>query len=299
MKRTALPAAALAAALAPLAAALALALGLRLPPHAGGVGSVPLVPVYAPSPAGLARLFARYDYGWPPAGRIPALGVLRLPPGLAGLEPGARKRLFLQTVLPLVVAANDAIRAERKFARRAFAAGQAGTDTRAGRRLRRLARRYRVAAPLTASAGRAMLLRRCDTVPAGLVLAQAAKESGWGTSDFALAANNLFGIWTWDRDAGIAPGDAAAAAHRVRSYPDLLQSVRDYLYNLDVGHAYGAFRRRRAAARAHGRPPDVLALAATLERYSIRGPLYADRLSRLIAENGLDSLSRQHLAPEP
>ena len=48
------------------------------------------------------------------------------------------------------------------------------------------------------------LKNRMDIIPVSIALAQAAKESGWGTSRFALEGNAIFGQWTWDGQ-GIAP----------------------------------------------------------------------------------------------
>lgn len=286
--------AAAAAALLPLAAALALAWTATVlrPAEAGGR----LVPVEIGSAAALQHLFAKYDYDWPPDGPVPPLGLVHLPDDLGTLAPERKKRLFLRAVLPLVIATNDRIRDERRFILQALSDGAPA----ASRRLQRLAARYRVSGSLATPAARAQLLRRCDTVPAGLVLAQAAQESGWGTSAFAVTADNLFGVWTWDAESGLVPAERGAGArHLVRTYPDLAASVRDYLYNLNVGHAYAAFRKLRARERAAGHAPKPLALARTLHRYSQRRSEYVETLSSLMLENGLEQLPRLRLAASP
>ena len=53
------------------------------------------------------------------------------------------------------------------------------------------------------------LLMRIDTVPNSLVLAQAAIESGWGTSRFAKQGNNLFGHWCFKKGCGLIPNKRA------------------------------------------------------------------------------------------
>lgn len=283
-----------ASALLPLAAGLALAWAVTT---LGPVHGHRLLPVAIGSARGLERVFAAYRYRWPPAGAVPPLALVRLPRGLDTLAPERRKRLFLRALLPLVVAANDRIRAERRFLRRALDA-----DAPAAMRARRraLARKYRVQGVLADPAARARLLRRCDTVPPGLVLAQAAKESGWGTSGFALHGNNLFGVWTWDPRSGVVPsGRGADATHLVRTYSDLAASVRDYLYNLNVGHAYQAFRRLRARERAGAETLDPLALARTLHRYSQGRATYVARLITLIVQNGLEALPQLRLTATP
>src|SRR3546814_4692091 len=77
------------------------------------------------------------------------------------------------------------------------------------------------------------LLSRIDAVPPSLALAQAAQESGWGTSRFALRANALFGQRSWGETAvGLAPAEAERDDFKVRAFPDLMSAVRAYLHNL-------------------------------------------------------------------
>lgn len=284
----------LAAGVVPVAAAAALA-WFAVTGSAGTRSPYPtrLLPIDTTSANQLQALFSAFDYQWPPADEIPPLGLSHLPENLGALEPDVKKRLFLRAILPLVLAANNRIRAERHYVRQALARGGPPSA-----RLMRLAAKYRVTGDLSDRSTRRALLRRCDTVPAGLVLAQAAKESGWGTSTFAVDANNLFGVWTWRAGAGVTPSRRTDGSHHlVRAYPNLRASVRDYLYNLNVGHAYAAFRRVRARARAAGRDPDPTTLARTLEDYSQRRGVYTRRLERLIQQNQLVGLSLRHLVP--
>ncbi len=298
--RVAALAGSLLAGLIPLAGSVLLAVGLLWghPPRLATHHPVRLLQLYVPGAHQLAAVFSGYGYRWPPLGRIPPLRLERLPRDLASVQPDRRKDLFLRALLPLVLAANDRIRRERQFIRNALDGKTTTPPER--RRLERLAQKYRVSAPLSTPGARATLLRRCDTVPVGLVLAQAAKESGWGTSYFARQANNLFGVWTWHAQEGVVPTQRARGAqHLVRAYPNLASSVNDYLYNLNVGHAYVAMRKRRAALRAKGKHPTPLALAPTLDYYSQRRSTYTERLSVVIAENGLNALPALRLATLP
>jgi Bax protein len=163
--------------------------------------------------------------------------------------------------------------------------------------LDRLAAHYKVDGSLDDAGVRQTLLRRVDAVPPGLVLAQAANESGWGTSRFARLGNNLFGVWTWKADEGFRPRHAAkGAAHYVRRYPDLRASVRDYLYNLNVGDAYTHLRRTRAKTRAAGDTPNALKLAASLKGYSAKGAGYVKIIQGIIRRNHLAGLSNTNLS---
>ena len=49
------------------------------------------------------------------------------------------------------------------------------------------------------------LLESVDVIPNSIVLAQAANESGWGTSRFATDYNALFGEYTFDIKSGVVP----------------------------------------------------------------------------------------------
>ena len=71
-----------------------------------------------------------------------------------------------------------------------------------------------------------------DIVPVSIAIAQAAKESGWGTSRFALEGNAMFGQWTWGKK-GIAPLDRDKnQAHKILKFPILRSSVQAYKNNL-------------------------------------------------------------------
>lgn len=255
-----------------------------------------LRPVRADQAVLLQRLFDRHDYHWPPHKTVPPLGVLALPPDLDTLDVAAKKSLFLRLLTPLVLAENARLRQQRAFLQDTLKRlGSLSGGER--RQLRRLAERYRIDGDLADTATRVALLRRVDSIPPGLVLAQAANESGWGTSRFAVQANNLFGVWTYQAEAGLKPRQRAGnARHYVRIYPSLQRAVEDYLHNLNIGHAYRTLRQQRAALRQRGEPVDALALAAGLERYSERGPAYVEEIRAMIRSNGLNDLGQLRLA---
>ncbi|RMD80171.1 MAG: hypothetical protein D6809_01885 [Gammaproteobacteria bacterium] len=274
-----------------------------LPPGAGLAGSSPaggaaslaapwpgggLVEVEVPTVAALERLFAELDYRWPPRGPVPAVAVRRLPRDLPAVQEVARRKaLFLRIVLPLVLAEDRRVAEERRALRALLRDGLPPAGSPARRRLEALARRYGVR-ELGSAAARRRLLRRVDEVPPALALAQAAMESGWGTSRFALEGNNLFGQWTRSERQGLVPA-RRPEGHRyaVRAFPDLRASVRAYLHNLNTHRAYRELRAVRARLRAQGRPLDAEALAAGLWRYSQRGLAYVAELQAIIRANRL------------
>lgn len=255
--------------------------------------------VELPSVELLDAWFGEQRYGWPPARAIPAIALKRLPDGFAELEPAHRKELFLRMLLPIALAEVRLLRDERRFIEQAFARGELDAAVEPGRSIVVLLGAYRVEGDLNDPRAREILLRRVDEVPVGLVLAQAANESGWGTSRFANQANNLFGIWTWDEGSGVTPERRRKGQrHLVRAYPDLRASVRSYLHNLNAGHAYVELRRLRAEQRARGEPLDPLALAAGLGAYSERGEDYVAEIRGMIRVNGLDALASVVLEDE-
>ena len=140
------------------------------------------------------------------------------------------------------------------------------------------------------------LLSRIDVVPPSLALAQAAQESGWGTSRFARNANALYGQRSWGSDAdGLKPAKAKRQDFRVRAFPDLLSAVRSYMHNLNSHRAYAELRQRRAQARALGAPLNALDLVGGLKSYSEEGKAYVRALSALIEGNELQSLDGARL----
>ena len=79
------------------------------------------------------------------------------------------------------------------------------------------------------------LLQRVDTVPAGLVLAQAAIESGWGHSRFAREGNNYFGRWCYTKGCGMVPKKRPKGReYAVKVFPTIRASVNDYLWNINT-----------------------------------------------------------------
>ncbi|HET7922416.1 MAG TPA: glucosaminidase domain-containing protein [Gammaproteobacteria bacterium] len=259
--------------------------------------NIALIVIRPSSAEALQNIFTSQDYAWPPQDAVPPYAITSLPYGLGTLDNEAKKTVFFRALLPIVLAENQRILSQRTFLLEQFGRGAINRDSDAGRGLGEIAARYRVDGDLNAPRVRDLLLRRVDMVPVALVLAQAAQESGWGTSRFALEANNLFGIWTWDEDAGAAPlRRRSEASHFVRIYPDVRSSVRAYLHNINIGFAYREFRTLRASLRAQGKPLDPLLLAGTLERYSTAGELYVANIRTMIRSNDLGKLGNLSLA---
>lgn len=226
--------------------------------------------------------------------QVPPAYLASLPPDLGKVrETAKRKRLFFQAVLPLILRANQEILADRKRL------WQLHADKRLGRKLapadrlwlRVLADRYKVDADNLPA-----LIRRVDVIPPSMALAQAAEESGWGTSRFARQGNAIFGQWTTSEGEGLVPLERDEDKdHKVRAFRKLIDSVQAYMLNLNTHRAYRELRRARATLRQSGLPIAGLSLSRFLHRYSERGDKYVDAIRAMIRGNGLERLDDARL----
>lgn len=132
------------------------------------------------------------------------------------------------------------------------------------------------------------LLKRVDIIPKPLALAQAATESGWGTSRFALEGNNLFGQWCFDDGCGLVPiRRGSDASHEVQAFESIEAAVRAYFMNLNTHYRYDSFRDMRFQMRNQRGKLDALVLAYGLDGYSERGEKYVDEVQTIIQQNDL------------
>lgn len=230
------------------------------------------------------------------AGVQPGQGDVKV--GLGGLpdfrnfsDPDRRKAVFLNYLRPIVTAENRRIMHQRKQLRRLVAQLRRGRRLSHERRhwLLQLADRYDVNTDGRASVTiGGDLLRRVDVVPVPLVLVQAAKESAWGRSRFALNGNNLFGQHCFDAGCGIVPKHRAPDKRvEVRTFPSVRASVRSYLHNLNSHPKYKKLRAIRARLREKGQPVTSVALAAGLNFYSERRQDYISEVQGMIRNYGL------------
>lgn len=133
------------------------------------------------------------------------------------------------------------------------------------------------------------LLVHVDTIPRGLALAQAAKESAWGTSRFAIEGNNYFGQRCYDKGCGVVPASRPAdAKFEVRRFDSVEASVASYVNNINGHREYEALRAYRAERRRRGEPVTGIQAAEKISQYSERRQAYIDEIQSLIFFNGLD-----------
>ena len=191
-----------------------------------------------------------------------------------------KKETFLKIVLPLVVAENEKILDDREKLK--TLTEKKFTSDAEKQWLRQKLLEYKVK-----KGDLKELMFRMDTIPVSIALAQAAKESGWGTSRFALEGNAIFGQWTWDGQ-GIAPlkrdGDKN---HKILKFPILRASVKAYKNNLNTHKSYSKFREKRQQLRSKNKNITGLALTDTLKNYAQTGSEYTKILNQIITQNRL------------
>jgi len=201
-----------------------------------------------------------------------------------------RKNLFIQIILPLIIEENNRIKLNRK---KLFSILNKNHNSNAEKKwLNEKFKQYGVL-----NKDLSTLKVRMDMVPVSLAIAQAAKETGWGTSRFALEGNALFGQWTWSGE-GIKPAKASDdATHKVMKFKILKSSVRAYQRNLNTHSGYKEFRMARAELRDNGRNLDSLILANYLNRYAETGQEYVKIIKQIIKQNNLTDFDDVKLLP--
>ena len=201
-----------------------------------------------------------------------------------------RKEFFIQIILPLILKENNNIRVDRK---RLFNIINKSNNTELEKKW--LSQKYKQYG--IPSKDLSILKIRMDEIPVSLAIAQAAKETGWGTSRFALEGNALFGQWTWSGE-GLKPKESEKSeGHKVMKFNVLQASVRAYHRNLNTHSSYQEFRFARAKLRDQGKELDSLILSEFLDEYAETGEKYVEVLQQIIEQNNLKDFDDAKLLP--
>ena len=201
-----------------------------------------------------------------------------------------RKNLFIQIILPLVIDENNSIKLDRM---KLFGILNKNKNTKAEQEWLNIKfKQYGVV-----NKDLSTLKVRMDEVPVSMAIAQAAKETGWGTSRFAQEGNALFGQWTWSGD-GIKPAEAEDdSTHKVMRFKVLKASVKAYQRNLNTHSSYKNFRGARAELRDEGKNLDSIILTEYLDKYAETGKEYVKILQLIIRQNSLTDFDDAKLMP--
>jgi len=199
-----------------------------------------------------------------------------------------RKTEFFNYFLPLIAQKNKEITKTRKTLL-LWHKNRSDIGWWDSRKLTDLVTQYRVKNfSIDDDAAWKKLLINVDVLPPSLVLAQAANESAWGTSRFAIQGNNYFGQWCFEQGCGLVPKKRdSGKVHEVADFSSPKESLESYMQNLNSHPAYQPLRDIRTQLRMEKQPVSGFALAAGLISYSERGVDYIEELREMIKYNQL------------
>ena len=201
-----------------------------------------------------------------------------------------RKDLFIQIVLPLIIKENNYIRSDRI---KLFRILNKSKNSKIEKKWLEL--KFKQYGVLNKDVS--TLKVRMDEIPVSMAIAQAAKETGWGTSRFAQEGNALFGQWTWSGE-GIKPSGADTdTTHKIMKFRILQASVKAYQRNLNTHSSYRNFRSVRAELRDEKKKLDSLILTEYLDKYAETGKEYVKVLQQIIKQNNLTDFDEAKLLP--
>ena len=217
--------------------------------------------------------------------------LAKFPQGISELDSiEQRKRIFIQILLPIVLSENEKIITDRRklvtiINRKSF---KKDADW-----LNEKFQQYKVK-----NNNPKELLLKMDIIPPSLAIAQAAYESGWGTSRFAIEGNALFGQWSWKENNGMIPEDRGEdEKHEISKFNQIRYAVSAYKNNLNTHPFYEEFRKERARQRAGRLSGSIsgMKLIEHVHKYSIRGNDYVLGLKKIIEQNALQDFDKANL----
>ena len=216
--------------------------------------------------------------------------AIALPDFASYADVKEKKLAFFNYLLPLVKYSNQLVQVDRERFKRVQSDPINLKSPEAKKIMRRLNSRYRVVLERFPDLSYLEELdKRIGQIPESLALAQAAKESGWGTSRFSRQANNLFGQWCFTKGCGIVPARRSKGmTHEIQKFDSVGDAIEAYVRNLNTHRAYSTLREKRYSLLKGGKSPSGSDLAVTLTEYSERGAIYGQEVASLIRYNKLE-----------
>ncbi len=204
-------------------------------------------------------------------------------PNMKPLETQERKERFIDLMLPTILVAQEIINQHRNSLTNSLKNSK--DSKRADTLLLRLMHKFK-------AKDYEDLISRMQPHPISIILAQAAVESGWGTSRFCRKANNLFGIWSFNKkEKRVAAGTTRdKKTIYLRKYDSLIESVIDYIYTIGRASAFNEFRETRLISQNPYR------LIWCLNNYSEKRFGYIITLRNMIEHNDLTRYDNYPLA---
>lgn len=235
---------------------------------------------------------------------VPEVYFANLPRELTRIKNSRlKKELFFSSLLPPILKVNEVIRQDRKRLKKIILNITLDTDVSERdyfwltRKLDQYKVKVSTVQDFVSRPGEILnqLLDRMNIIPPELALAQAAQESGWGTSRFAQMGNALYGQWTWDDGCGMVPARRESGkTHRMKCFNTIIEAVDSYMLNLNTHMAYRELRRARRAFR-DDQTINVIPLVESLTGYSQEGPAYVEKIKNIIRVNRLENFSQARL----
>ena len=215
----------------------------------------------------------------------------KLPTGIVNIDNiGDRKKLFIKVILPLIIYENNKILEDRSYLNQISREKSLSEQETVW--LDKKFKEYKVKASDIKE-----LKKRMDVIPPSLAIAQAAYETGWGTSRFAMEGNSLYGARTWKKGKGIVPNDRGEEQKfEVLSFKIIRASISSYKKNLNTHQSYNEFRKARAIQRKEKNRVFGLELSQYLNKYSEIGDVYVQRLKKIIEQNSLTDFDESVLS---
>ena len=207
--------------------------------------------------------------------------LTKLPKDLKKIKStNKRKETFIKIVMPLILIENEKIIEDRNKLFKILSKQSNSMGEKVW--LKRRFKDYDIKGEDISE-----LKLRLDIIPTSIAIAQAAKESGWGTSRFALEGNAMYGQWTWGGD-GIEPSQKdKKKEHKILKFPKLQSSVSAYMKNLNTHRGYSEFRKERSKIREKNKTVEGIDLVKYLYNYAQTGSEYVKILKKIIEQNDL------------
>ena len=201
-----------------------------------------------------------------------------------------RKRLFINTLIPIIYSENLQILNDRKKILDWWRESDGENFSRDfwPQWLFELSEKYG-----SSDSNLGNLLMRVDIIPISLALAQSAIESGWGTSRYSREGNAVFGQYTFDEAKGLKPKDRNENDEFfIKKFPNLSESVRSYLKNINTHLAYADFREERKKLRMSGENLSGYKLVNFLKDYSERRESYVKDVKEIMSSNNFQKYDK-------
>ena len=217
--------------------------------------------------------------------KVPNLYISTLPEDFSNIVSSSKKKsLFVQSILPLIVKENNRIETlnnKIKNLKNNFS----NINRSEAMWLGKMMSSYKVKSNDIND-----LIIKVDIIPVSIALGQAAIESGWGTSRFAMEGNALYGQWSWKTGSGIVPKERDVnEVYEIKSFLSLSNSVASYMKNLNTHQNYKNFRINRKLLREHNIPVLGTYLYQYLDKYAVDSN-YSNTLKKIIDTNKFEEL---------